>query len=470
MGIIYYKNLPYGGGTGNANINEKELTLEKYNLLSEEEKSNGTTYYITDVNSGGIDSNIYYTKEETEEVIDNKIENKVDKVEGYSLVADSEITRLASIDNYNDTEIREEISNKVDKIEGYNLVADSEIEKLSAITNPIKIKGRVDTIDDLPSDASTGDLYFVGVEGSEDYKEYVLTEDNKWEQIGVSKVDLSNYVLKEEGYSLVADSEITRLSSVDNYDDTDIQASITALQEAIDANNEAEVGKKYQVDSVNKGEVFNTYETINDGMNFIYIQANKATGYCSHAEGLSTIASGEGSHAEGVSILKNNTTRPNANSYNYVTASGEGSHAEGGGTTASGNYSHAEGKNTTASGIGSHAEGENTIATSNYQHVGGQYNIEDTPDENGNGKYIFILGNGTSTPLITNRSNALAIDWDGNIYQNNEETGHNLATMQTSIDNKVDKVEGYSLVADTEIAKLATMETITIDDIDEICV
>lgn len=221
-------------------IEAKEMTSEEYNnLLPEEKEDEGIIYFINDgqLSSVGViyyknllygggtgnpDLNMYYTKGETEEVIDNKIEGKVDKVEGYSLVADSEITRLASVDNYDDTEIREEISNKVDKIEGYSLVADSEIEKLSVITNPIKVKGRIDTINDFPSDASVGDLYFVGAEGSEDYKEYVLTEDNTWEQIGVSKVDLSNYVLKEEGYSLVADTEIAKLTTMETITIDDI--------------------------------------------------------------------------------------------------------------------------------------------------------------------------------------------------------------------------------------------------------
>ena len=112
-------------------------------------------------------------------------------------------------------------------------------------------------------------------------------------------------------------------------------------------------------------------------------------GASSHAEGLSTTASGSYSHAEG-----SNTT-----------ASGNYSHAEGSNTTASGDYSHAEGNNTTASNEYSHAEGSNTTASSWHQHVQGKYNIVDSQS-----KYAHIVGNGNSS---TSRSNAHTLDWSG---------------------------------------------------------
>ena len=98
---------------------------------------------------------------------------------------------------------------------------------------------------------------------------------------------------------------------------------------------------------------------------------------------------GASSHAEGLS----------------TTASGSYSHAEGSGTTASGSYSHAEGHMTTASGSYSHAEGSSTTASSKNQHVQGKYNVEDSQ-----GKYAHIVGNGT---IASARSNAHTLDWNG---------------------------------------------------------
>ena len=115
-----------------------------------------------------------------------------------------------------------------------------------------------------------------------------------------------------------------------------------------------------------------------------------ASSYASHAEGKETIASGDYSHAEGYA----------------TTASGAGSHAEGDATTASGAKSHAEGYATIADGKYSHAGGYLTTASSSYQTAIGKYNVDDDADT-----YAFIIGNGDSSA----RSNALTVDWDGNV-------------------------------------------------------
>ena len=111
----------------------------------------------------------------------------------------------------------------------------------------------------------------------------------------------------------------------------------------------------------------------------------------SHAEGLGCQA--EGGHAEGV----------------YSFALGTPSHAEGARCYANADASHAEGKNTTASGIASHAQNYWTRAMSDYQTAIGKFNIVDS-----NNVYAFIVGNGTDNSTST-RSNALTIDWNGNV-------------------------------------------------------
>ena len=54
----------------------------------------------------------YYTKEECNSTFatTSQVENKVDKVEGKSLIDDSEIARLATVTNYDDTAINEQIA------------------------------------------------------------------------------------------------------------------------------------------------------------------------------------------------------------------------------------------------------------------------------------------------------------------------------------------------------------------------
>lgn len=69
--------------------------------------------------------------------------------------------------------------------------------QISALGKTIKIKGRVNTINDLPRSASEGDMYFVGAETAESFEEYVFTAQNKWEHLGsINDIDLSDYVTK----------------------------------------------------------------------------------------------------------------------------------------------------------------------------------------------------------------------------------------------------------------------------------
>lgn len=202
--------------------------------------------------------------------------------------------------------------------------------------------------------------------------------------------------------------------------------------DALLANKPGEIttGKQYTIDG----------QTVTAGVGaeaFNDLANNKAAGNYSHAEGQSTTASGVQSHAEG-----GGTKASGGQSHaegGGTTASGMFGHSEGGGTTASGASSHAEGMTTTASGIGSHAEGSsttasapqshsegnNTKASSANQHAQGKYNVEDA-----NGKFAFIIGNGTADNA---RHNAFAIDWNGLIYVNGAATGVNVATLAADL-------------------------------------
>lgn len=105
-----------------------------------------------------------------------------------------------------------------------------------------------------------------------------------------------------------------------------------------------------------------------------------------------TKATGENSHAEG----------------SQCEALSACTHAEGVQTRANGVNSHAEGYDALASGYVSHAEGYGTEAAGEYQHVQGKHNVVDEAN-----KFADIVGNGSD---ILNKSNAYALDWDGNLY------------------------------------------------------
>ena len=164
----------------------------------------------------------------------------------------------------------------------------------------------------------------------------------------------------------------------------------------------------------------------NDGESYNYPyytfgtrKTNSSMGGYSVAEGDTTTASGYGSHAEGGHTIASDVYAHAEG--DTTTASGYVSHAEGWDTESSGRYSHAEGYGTTASGQGAHAEGGGTIASgdlshasgfctiaaSHYQTVIGHFNMIDTTDT-----FAFIIGNGSAE---NTRSNALTVDWSGNI-------------------------------------------------------
>ena len=84
------------------------------------------------------------------DITDTLENDKVDKEEGKSLISDEEIERLANVDNYDDTEVRESIDTKVDKEEGKSLISDSEIERLANVDNydDTEVRELIDTKSD----------------------------------------------------------------------------------------------------------------------------------------------------------------------------------------------------------------------------------------------------------------------------------------------------------------------------------
>ncbi|MEN9977254.1 MAG: Gordonia phage Lambo, partial [Bacteroidota bacterium] len=107
---------------------------------------------------------------------------------GKSLIADTEITRLASVTNV-------DISGKVDKEAGKSLIADTEITRLASVTN-VDISGKVD----------------------KEAGKSLIADTEIARLASVENVDISGKVDKEAGKSLIADTEITRLASVTNVD------------------------------------------------------------------------------------------------------------------------------------------------------------------------------------------------------------------------------------------------------------
>lgn len=98
-------------------ITEDELSLKKF----------ATETFVTnkiaeaELSGGDVDLSGYATKDE--------LNAKVDKVKGKSLIDDTEITRLASVTNYDDTEIKNQINSKADKTDIPSKLSELENDK-----------------------------------------------------------------------------------------------------------------------------------------------------------------------------------------------------------------------------------------------------------------------------------------------------------------------------------------------------
>ena len=161
---------------------------------------------------------------ELEAEIEALLENKLDKEEGKSLVDNDEIARLAEVNNYDDAELKEmvnelqavdhnkmiqdavnplaaQIENKLDKVEGCSLMPDAEIERLANIKeyddSELKLALR-DKVDNEVIEVVQNEIH------------------NLNEQVA-KKVDA------EEGFSLISEAELQRLANVKEYDDTEIR-------------------------------------------------------------------------------------------------------------------------------------------------------------------------------------------------------------------------------------------------------
>lgn len=222
-------------------------------------------------------------------------------------------------------------------------------------------------VDELPEVGDPGILYLVMNEAGTAYTSYIYAND-KWVKLAV--IDFSKYV------------PITRKVN-EKALDTDIVLTATD----VGGNNTQATGQDSHAEGIRSKATGNFSHA--EGVDC------KAQEHASHAEGWYTTASGDSSHAEG----------------RGTTASGTQSHVEGSRSKASGAASHAEGVSTNAAGVCSHAEGSGTIANGRDQHVQGRLNVADNDN-----KFADIVGNGSSEGLEIVRSNAYALDWDGNLY------------------------------------------------------
>ena len=220
------------------------------------------TEEIAKVSTGGeIDLSSYLSKVEATETY-------VAKVPGKSLIADTEIERLASVDNYDDTGIRAELAKKADTTsipsKVSELTNDSKYQTESdvtttlsnyatktyvgeQITNAEHLKREIVTV--LPSDTEAKDniIYMLKVEsatGNDKYQEYMKI-DGTVQLVGDTSVDLTDYAKKTDipttlpanggnadtvnNHTVESDVPVDAKFTDTIYNDTEVKGSIVKL-------------------------------------------------------------------------------------------------------------------------------------------------------------------------------------------------------------------------------------------------
>jgi len=325
----------------------------------------------------------------------------------------------------------------------------------------------------LPTqDISTHTIYLVPKTGETNdvYDEYVYI-DNKWEMVGNTQIDLSNYATKSEIpdtsiYATKADTVLDTTLSRGRKKDTTIGEGSFAF------------GSNVEASGANSFAIGN-YATAKGESSYARGTYAKALGNNSSAEGSYIHALAASSHAEGgastktikftgeanaiiysinsfipVGSIVSNPSAPNGtcslvmrveqiDDLWYVTLdntlNSESALIEQRRTVYIGGaletYSHTEGSNSIAIGPMQHVEGKNNYADINYAH---------------------IVGNGFTS---TQRSNAYALDWDGNghyagdvyVHANTDSSGGTkLATIEDIPEVPVTDVQvaGVSVLSD----------------------
>ena len=222
-----------GSSTGEENIIES-IKVNGVVQTVAEDKSVDITVPTVDVDKNYVDTELakkantsdipsidgYVTDEELNAkgylTTHQDISGKVDKVKGKSLIADTEIERLKSVKNYDDTEIKTELTKKANSIDiptkvsglqnDSNYQTDTDVTTTltpyatktyvgEQISNADHLKREIVTEIPKPETADKNTIYMLKIEsvtGNDKYREYLLI-DGTVQCIGDTSVDLTDY-------------------------------------------------------------------------------------------------------------------------------------------------------------------------------------------------------------------------------------------------------------------------------------
>lgn len=419
--------------------------------------------------SGSADLKNYYKKSE----VDNKLNEKVDKIEGKSLSTNDytteEKTKLASLENYNDEEIKASIALKADT---ENVYSKTEIDERTSLISGYK--GTVANESKLPTEnLVNGDVYRLeDTNTNVMYKSetYSISNGSKIKTITFPEevvydenVDGKTIEFKSEDgtvlYTCTYQDKINYLSRFVTLTCGDLFTVVYTKEVGTETFGKIDGNDTYTFDAE-----LNVNSTFDSNIPFVSI-CNKGWETLSSDMNLSAYyTKPELESLRGFPFLqkvwydvnKNSitTTDPKNNEIGYYSvALGDNTFAEGIRSFAMGAHSRATGDYSIAMGNQARTNTDNGCAIGEYvmtqaknQTALGCYNKIDSDN-------LFIIGNGTNE---SSRSNAHTLSkngiawFEGDIYTgstsgtNKDEGSVRLAKI-TELNTKVDKVEGKDL-------------------------
>ena len=247
------------------------------------------------------------------------LNNKVDKVEGKGLSTEDYTTaekeKLATLTNYNDTEIKADITKLQSSVGTLQSDVSTAKENISTLQEDVTgIEGNVST---LTQSVSTLDTTVDGlnttVEGLEtDVTELQGTVSDVEETVGTLQTNLNNKVDKVQGKGLstndFTNAYKTKLDGLNNYDDTTVKQDITELQTDVSAL-ETTVGNHTKSIETNTTDITTLKGSVQTLQTNLGNKVDKVTG-----KGLSTndYTTTEKNKLAGIEANANNYTLPKA--------------------------------------------------------------------------------------------------------------------------------------------------------------
>ena len=118
----------------------------------------------------------------------------------------------------------------------YGFVDSQGWKKQATIINPMVVKGRVDDVTDLPSNAEPGWVYLVGPSSSDNLDEYLYTESGVWDPIGSTSVTIEI----DDALSTTSENPVQNKVVTSAINDKASTASVTALSAILTPMSETE--------------------------------------------------------------------------------------------------------------------------------------------------------------------------------------------------------------------------------------